>query len=566
MRLPLSRWFPFLGWPRPGRRSLAADARAGIAVGLVLVPQAVAYAMLAGMPPITGLYAALLPAVIGVLWGSCPLLGIGPTALTAMLVAGSLAGIAHPDTPGWVELAIWLALLSGLFQILLGALRLGTIVTFLSGAVIGAFTQAAAILIVLSQVPAMLGLDTTALWMALQDDTSPGDRLTASLAAFSPGALAFGVGTAIFLMTMRRHARRWPLVLLAALVTGFISWLSGYTAQGGAVVGWLPAGLPTLSLPDWPGWQSLRLLLPMAAVLALVSFVETLGSARIITRHQRTRWNENQELIGQGLAKVASAASGGFATSTSFSRSALYLQGGALSGWAPLFTLACVVASLLWLTPALAYIPRAFLAAVIAVSVLGLVTPSWFVALWRTSRAEAGIAAATFVATLMAAPQLQWGVLTGFVLGLGHYLYQRANPRTIEVGPHPDGTLRDRTRFALPRLAPDLYAVRMDASLNFVTAARLERTIVDACRADPTIRRVLLHGSPINSIDSTGADMLSHLTGNLRDQGITLYITALKQQAEDVLSRAGVLALLPEGSLLRTEREAIEVLRQAPEA
>lgn len=561
MRPALSRWFPFLGWPRPGRHTLAADARAGIAVGLVLVPQAVAYAMLAGMPPITGLYAALLPAVIGVLWGSCPLLGIGPTALTAMLVAGSLAGIAHPDTPGWVELAIWLALLSGLFQILLGALRLGTIVTFLSGAVIGAFTQAAAILIVLSQVPTLLGLDTTALWLAVQEGPLHA-RLSGALAAVSPGALAFGVGTTIFLMTLRRYGRRWPLVLIAALATGVISWLTGYTAQGGAVVGWLPAGLPQLTLPDWPGWQALRLLLPMAAVLALVSFVETLGSARIITRHQRTRWDENQELIGQGLAKVASAASGGFATSTSFSRSALYLQGGAVSGWAPLFTLACVVASLLWLTPALAYIPRAFLAAVIAVSVLSLVTPSWFVTLWRTSRAEAGVAAAAFIATLMAAPQLQWGVLTGFVLGLGHYLYQRANPRTIEVGPHPDGTLRDRTRFALPRLAPDLYAVRMDASLNFVTAARLERTIVDACRNDPTIRRVLLHGSPINSIDSTGADMLSHLTGNLRDQGITLYIAALKQQAEDVLARAGVLALLAEGSLLRTEREAIDTLRQ----
>src|SRR5690606_21438270 len=157
----LLRWFPFLSWQRPTGPSLLADARAGIAVGLVLVPQAVAYAVLAGMPPITGLYASLIPAVLGILWGSCNLLGAGPTALTSMLVAGSLAGMAAIASPRWVELAIWLALLAGSMQILLGALKLGTIVNFLSGPVIGAFTQAAAVLILVSQLPDMLGINTT---------------------------------------------------------------------------------------------------------------------------------------------------------------------------------------------------------------------------------------------------------------------------------------------------------------------------------------------------------------------------------------------------------------------
>lgn len=559
--MPLShllRWLPFLSWQRPTLSSLGADARAGIAVGLVLVPQSVAYAVLAGMPPITGLYAALIPALVGVLWGSCQQLGAGPTALTSMLVAGSLAGLASVGSPQWVELAVWLALLAGIMQLLLGALRLGAIVNFLSGPVIGAFTQAAAVLIFLSQLPAMLGIDMA--------------RLFASGAALDPvsalrtvnwEALGYGVGTLAFLLALKRYSRRLPLVLFAGIVCTIISAISGFGSRGGLVVGHLPSGLPSLSLPGLPGWQEMRLLLPMAAVIALVSFIEVVSSARVITRQRRERWNENQELVGQGLAKIASAASGSFPVSASFSRSALFLYAGADSGWAAMFTVACVLASLLWLTPALTEVPVAFLAAVIITSVLNLMRPSWFVALWHTSRPEAGIAISTFVATLVAAPQLQWGVLTGFVLALVHYLYQRAHPRMIEVAAHPDGTLRDRLRFDLPRLAPELLAVRMDASLNFVTAPLLERFVLDRCEKDPSIRKVLLHCGPINDIDSTGLDTLNQLVSGLQDRGIHFCFTAVKKQLEDVFRRDGLLRRLPPDSVFPTEAAAISALQRS---
>ena len=552
----LLRWLPFLWWDRPTLSTLGADARAGIAVGLVLVPQAVAYAVLAGMPPITGLYASLVPAVIGVMWGSCNLLGAGPTALTSMLVAGSLAGMAAVASPHWVQLAVWLALLAGVMQLVLGALRLGTIVNFLSGPVIGAFTQAAAVLILLSQLADMLGVDESRVAAALATG-----ELQPLLSAVHWAALAFGVGTLAFLLALKRYSRRFPLILIAGIVCTVISWATPFAASGGPVVGQLPSGLPEFGLPGVPEWHELRALLPMAAVIALVSFIEAVSSARVITRERRERWNENQELIGQGLAKLSSAVSGAFPVSASFSRSALYLYAGAVSGWAALFTALCVVASLLWLTPALAWVPIAFLAAVIVVSVLNLIRPSWFLALWRTSRAEAGIAIATFVATLIAAPQLQWGVLTGFVLALVHYLYQRAHPRMIEVSAHPDGTLRDRQRFELPRLAPDVFAVRMDASLNFVTAPLLERFVLDTCQRDPSVRRVLLHFGPINAIDSTGLDTLKHLVSGLRDRGIAVYFTSVKKQVEDVLRHDGMLHRLPEGSLYHTEAAAIGALR-----
>lgn len=553
------RWFPFLAWKRPTLSSLSADARAGIAVGLVLVPQAVAYAVLAGMPPITGLYASLIPAVIGVLWGSCNLLGAGPTALTSMLVAGSLAGMATVASPAWVNLAIWLAILAGALQILLGALRLGSIVNFLSGPVIGAFTQAAAVLILLSQLASMLGIDSG----RLQAAWTAGD-VSAVWSSVHLGALLLGAGTLTFLLAFKRYSRRFPLVLLAGIVCTVLAWATPFVPSGGAIVGDLPSGLPRLGLPSLPAWDQLRQLLPLAAVIALVSFIEAVSSARVITRERRERWQENQELIGQGLAKMTAGVSGAFPVSASFSRSALYLFAGAVSGWSSLFTALCVIASLLWLTPALAWVPIAFLSAVIVVSVLNLIRPSWFLMLWRTSRAEAGIAIATFAATLIASPQLQWGVLTGFVLALVHYLYQRAHPRLVEVSLHPDGTLRDRQRFSLPRLAPDIFAVRMDASLNFVTAPLLERVILDTCQRDPGVRRVLLHGGPMNDIDSTGLDMLRHLISGLRDRGIQVAFVAVKKQVEDVLVRDGLLKAIAPEHFYRTEAAAIAALRTTP--
>lgn len=557
----LSRWFPFLAWPRPNSETMLSDARAGITLGLILVPQAVAYAMLAGMPPITGLYAALIPPVISVLWGSCQLLGAGPVALTSMLVAGSLSGMAWMGSPRWVELAIWLALMAGAIQILVGALRLGMIVNFLPGTVVGAFTQAAAVLIVLSQLPTMFGTDAKAL-----SEMFASARLGDLEFAIDWAGLAFGVGTLAFLMALKKYSRRMPIVLAAALVCGVVSWLTGYAEHGGAVVGALPAGLPTFGVPHLLAWEDYRALLPAATVIAIVSFVEALSSAKTISRKNRQRWDEDQEFIGQGLAKLASAFSGAFPVSASFSRSALNLYVGARTGWSALFAFVCVLATLLFLTPAIAYLPRAFLAAVIVVPVMGLVSPGFFVRLWRTSRPEAVIALSTAIATLISAPQLQWGVLVGFILSLGYFMYQRAHPRIIEVGVHDDGTLRDRIRFSLPRLAPDLLAVRMDAALSFVTAAPFEHFIASRCRTEPGIKRVLIYAGPINSIDTTGVDTLSYLLGTLRDQGVQVYLAGLKKQVEDVLLVAGAMALIPADHLFRTENEAIRTLMDADAA
>ncbi len=548
------RWLPFLDWPRPTSATLIADARAGVAVALVLVPQAVAYAVLAGMPPITGLYAALLPAIVAVLWGSCRVIGTGPTAMSAMLVAGSLTGLATPASADWVHLAIWLAIMSGLIQILLGAFRLGSIVDLLSLPVVGAFTQAAAVLILMSQVPSLLGLNAV---QAAPPDASWRETLQ----AVHWPSLVMGAGALTFLLVFKRFSKRLPLVLIAGVICTVISALIDFRALGGRVVGELPSGLPPLGLPRLPVWNDLRQLLPEATVIALVSFIEALGSARALSRERGERWNGNQELIGQGLAKISSGLSGGFPVGASFSRSALYQYSGAVSGWAAGVTAVLVAASLLWLTPALVWVPMPFLAAVIIASVLNLVRPRWFIELWNASRSEAAIAFVTLIATWVAAPQLQWGVLAGFILALVHFIYKRATPRLIEVSAHPDGTLRDRQRFDLPRLAPDLLAVRMDASLNFVTAPRLDLYIRQACEHDPGIRRVLLHCGPINDIDTTGVDTVRNLLADLHRQGVQILFTSMKKQVEDRLQRAGILRTIPPDCIFATEAQAIRALR-----
>jgi SulP family sulfate permease len=322
----------------------------------------------------------------------------------------------------------------------------------------------------------------------------------------------------------------------------------------------LPSGLPHLLLPASIPFASHQELWPAALIVALISFTEAMSSCRVLARKRNERWDENQELIGQGLAKVASAAYGAFPVSGSFSRSALNLYAGAASAWATLFSAACVLLALLFLTDLLAYLPRAVLAAMIIIPVLNLVDVAAMRRLFRISRGEYAIALATFVVTLLSAPRLHWGVFVGVGLTMVTFLYRRAHPRIAEVGLHADGTLRDRHRFALARLAPDLLALRLDSALNFLTAAMLERRILETVAADASIRRVLVCAGSINDIDVSGIDTLSALLENLRGKGVTLQFSALKKQVWDVMDRAGLPERIGADALHATDRAAVRAL------
>ena len=555
MSLPpgLTRRLPFLRWPRPTRALLRSEALAGLTVGLMVIPQGVAYAQLAGMPLITGIYASLLPALAAVLFSASARLSVGPVALTSLLIYAGLAPLAQPGSPEWVDLAVWLALLSGLLQAALGLARFGWLLNLVNSPVLTAFTQAAAVLIVSSQLPALLGFKGGWAQMAAQP-------------AINPSAAAFGLAALVLLWLARRWRPTFPSILVIVLAAAGVSWLVGFEATGGKVIGALPQGLPSLYVPTWPGWHALGQLVLPTLVVTLISFLETASSAKVDNQRKGERWDQDQDLIGQGLAKIVSGLSGAFATSSSFSRSALNLYAGAQTGWATVFSVLVVLGALLFFTPALRHVPQAVLAAIVVVAVVGLLRPREFLRVWRISRVEGVIAVATFAITIAAAPQLYWGVLAGVLMALSHYLYRNLHPRIIEVGLHPDGTLRDRHLWQLPPLAPRTLALRMDAALDFASAGEFERCVVEYLTEHPDTRQVCLLAQPINHIDVTGAEVFARVQAQLNARGVRLLVSGLKLPAEQVLRAAGALAPSPLLQLWRTDAETLAALRDTGEA
>lgn len=539
----LARWFPFLDWPRPDGALMRGELVAAITVAVVMIPQSVAYAGLAGMPLVTGLYAAFLPMLAAALFSRSTRLCVGPSALTCVLVGASLSGLAEPGSAQWVALAVWIALMAGAFQLMVGASGSAWVLNLVSSPVLAGFTQAAALLIIASQLPALLGLQggLSGLWQASGLDLE---------------AASYGLGSLVLFEVGKRLLPRWPMVPIALVVTASLSYLTAYATRG-RVIGNLPAGFPSLYWPDLPAGSTLSALLAPALVIALVSSLEMAASAKIESQRDGRRWDANQDLIGQGVGKLVSAFCGSFATSTSFSRSAITLGAGARTGWATVCAASLVLLALMFLMPALYHIPSAVLAAIVVSAVLGLIRPALLLSLWRLHRIEALIAGATFAATLVAAPRIYWGVLTGVVLGLAHFLHHRLHPRIIEVGLHPDGSLRDRHLWKLPAIAAHTYALRMDDELDFASASALERAVLEHLASYPDVRHVCLFAQPINRIDATGVEVFGQLRRHLTQRDITLHISGIKLPVETMLRRAGSLKDDPLLRLYRTDLEAL---------
>ncbi|WP_454456864.1 SulP family inorganic anion transporter [Thauera phenylacetica] len=550
------RLLPFLAWPAQWREhGLRGDLVAGVTVALVLIPQALAYAKLAGLPPHIGLYAALVPAVVAALFGSCGQLSTGPVALTSLLVGASILPLAGGAGGDLVGLALLLALLSGLIQLALGVLRLGWLLNLLSVPVLMGFVNAAALIICLTQIPPLLGLAMPHSDHLLVDFV----RALGGLDTLQPAAVAFGVGSLAALVALKRLWPRLPGVPLVVAATIAISTWTGFAAQGGAVVGEVPAGLPGFSLPPLRP-ELIATLLPAAFVVAMVSFMEAASSAKLISGRSRQPWDQDQELVGQGLGKLAAAFTGGLPVSASFSRSALNYVNEARTGLSSLVTAAFVLVTLLWFTPLLWHLPKPVLAAIILQAVVGLIDAGVMRRAWRASRDDGAAAAVTFVATLAFAPNIQNGVFTGLILSLALLVYRGMRPRVALLGLHEDGTYRDRDRFGLPHPHPGLVILRFDSPLSFVTAATFEDAMLGAARAQEGVRIVLVSATGINEIDATGLHTLASLIERFRAQGQTIAFCGLKKQVIDAMERDGLWARIGKNSSYRTEHQALDAL------
>ena len=533
-----------------------ADLIAGITVSLVAIPQSLAYARLAGMPAYCGLYAALIPTIVGAVFGSSRQLSTGPVAMTSLLTAASVAPLAAADTESFYACVILLALLSGLFQILMGAFRVGVILNFLSHPVLMGFINAAALIIGLAQLPTLLGITAPQSSHFLLDILDV-IRHIGSMHAMS---LAFGVTAIAMIVGFKKFAPRLPGVLVTVAVLTWVSYATGFVEIGGKVVGAIPKGLPSFSIPVVE-WHKAMTLAPAAFIIALVSFMEAMSSSKVIANNTRLAWDENRELVGQGLAKLASAFCHSLPVSGSFSRSALNLASNARTGMSSVISAVCVLITLLFLTPLLYHLPKPVLAAIIMVAVVGLINFRVILRAWRVSRDDGISSVVTFVATLAFSPSIQDGILVGIGLSLGLMLYRMMRPRITKLGVHQDGTLGDAGRHDLPPLHCRMVAIRFDGALRFINVSTFEKAVLEMEQGNPEINTILVSCAGINDIDASGVDMLSKLIVRFSSNNVCLCFSGFKEHVLDVIEKSGLKDLIGNDNLFDTDFSAAVALR-----
>ena len=685
----LMRFFPFLSLlKRYNLIALRFDAIAGLTVALVLIPQSMAYAQLAGLPPYYGLYASFLPPMIAALFGSSRQLATGPVAVVSLMTAVALGPLAIAGSEGYVTYAILLALMVGTVQFLLGVLRLGVVVNFLSHPVVNGFTNAAAIIIASSQLSKLFGVDA-----------DNADHYYETIVQIIREAshythwptLLMGTFAFVVMYVLKRIAPKIPNVLVAVGLTTIISWaidfehntevpvsailstkatdmiekfnrtieaispltekrtratktiddakrgsdvikvleaerdadvitlqievykseaalwrkqlrrlllrgvkqpdgtLRFYLADevpvgaktdgrdwrlkvgnrplktdlillsgGGEVIGVIPPGLPSFTMPKIDVSVVLHLL-PFAAIISLLGFMEAISIAKAMAAKTGQRLDPNQELIGQGLANLCGAIGKSYPTSGSFSRSAVNLQSGALTGLSSVFTSLAVVVVLMFFTRALYHLPQPVLAAIIMMAVVGLVNVSGFVHAWQAKWYDGVISIITFVCTLGFAPHLDRGILAGVVLSLGVFLYKSMRPTVATLAKYEDQSFRNCKTFGLKECA-HIAMIRFDGPLFFANASYLEDKIMELMRAKAWLKHIIIVSNGINDIDASGEETLSLLVDRVRSAGVDISMSGVNESVMEVLKRTFFREKIGEDHIYPTMEKAINAI------
>ena len=529
------------------RQGLWADLVAGLSVAMILAPQAMAYAQLAGLPPVYGLYAACVPLLVAALTGSCPQLSTGPVAMTSLLVFSVLSAASGNGfgTMAYEEKALLLAFLAGVILILLAAFKLNAIVNFVSHPVMTGFTHAGAIIIILTQLPAAVGLHAGR--GSILAETF---KLTGSWREIHLPSLAFALLAALIIILIRRTHPRLPGVLLAVVITGLLSAWTRFAEAGGNVVGVIPAGLPPLT---WPlaHWRSIPALLPGAAVVAVIGFMEVMAITRVVSIKTRHKSDMRRELFSQGLARLVGSFTGAYPVSGSLSRTALNLYAGARTRFSSVVTAFVMLLILLVLTPLLRPLPQPVLAAVIITAILPLFHFSAMKRIWQANPQDGVAAWVTFGATLLLAPAIINGIVIGAGLAIVLFLYRTMRPHTALLAPHPDGTYRDAEKHQLEH-DTEVLVLRFEGRLYFANVEAFEESVTNALAAHPKAKALLVVSDGINEIDASGEEMLRQLVRDLRENGIAIGFSEMKWKVLSVLERTGLANIIGPSFFFRT--------------
>jgi SulP family sulfate permease len=527
------RFLPAASWLRSyDRADLRPDLAAGITIAAMLVPQGMAYALLAGLPPEVGLYAATVPVLVYALLGTSRQLAVGPVAIVSLLTASALAPIVEEGSASYLAAAAVLALLVGVIHLVLGFGRLGFLVNLLSHSVLIGFTAAAAIIIGFSQVKHVLGVAVPRQEQFADTVRAVGEQL----GEIHGPTLAIGVASLVVLLAAKRVIPRLPAALLVVAGSTLAVDLLDLEAEGVAVVGDIPDSLPVFGVPDTPG--SLMADLAVAAVvITVVGFMESIAVAKVYARRHRYDLDPDQELIGLGAANVASGLFGGYPVTGGFSRTAVNDTAGARTPLASVVTAVLVLITIALLTPLLVSLPKAALGAVIMVAVAGLIDVGEMRHIASVKRSDLIGMGVAFVATL--ALGIEIGIVLAVVASMLVVFARMSRPHTAVLG-RIDGTTsyRNISRFPEAVVPRDVTVLRIDASLSFVNAANVKATLIAAADAAPAA--VVLDASGINDIDATGVEALRDVLTECADRGVPLHIADVKGPVRDVLHRSGL--------------------------
>lgn len=566
----LSQYFPILEWGRRYNRSaLTNDLVAAVIVTIMLIPQSLAYALLAGLPPEAGLYASITPILLYAVFGTSNALAVGPVAVVSLLTASAVGQVAEQGTAGYAVAALTLAALSGGFLLLLGVFRLGFLANFLSHPVIAGFITASGILIATSQIRHILGIDAgghTLIEMA-------GGLLT-HLGDWNPITFVIGIAATAFLFWVRKGLKPFlrglgagPLLadiitkagpVAAVVVTTLAVWALGLAERGVSIVGDVPQALPPLTIPVVTPDLIRQLTLP-AILISIIGFVESVSVAQTLAAKRRQRIDPDQELIGLGAANLGAAFTGGFPVTGGFARSVVNFDAGAETPAAGAFTAIGLAIAALALTPLVYYLPTATLAATIIVAVLSLVDFSILKKTWSYSRADFAAVAATILLTLTLGVEI--GVASGVILSIALHLYKTSKPHVAEVGLVP-GTnhFRNIMRHEV-ETDPEILTLRVDESLYFVNARFLEDLIQDRLVNGRSLRHVILMCSAVNEIDYSALESLEAINHRLTELGVGLHLSEVKGPVMDRLKTTHFLDHL-NGRVFLSQYDAWKALAQ----
>jgi sulfate permease, SulP family len=544
--------FPFLAWRhRVNRESLRFDLLAGLVAAVLVLPQGVAYATLAGMPPEYGLYGAMLPAIVAALWGSSWHLVSGPTNASSLMVFATVSAFAVPFSPAYVTLVLTLNLMVGLVKLGLGIARLGSLVNFISTSVVIGFTAGAGLLIIGAQLRNFFGIPVpqeASFILGIRD-------FITHILETDPAVLAVGLFTLLAAIAGKRWWPRVPYMLTGIVLGAMFAWLLAVSGIAQVpTIGALPSAIPPFSVPDMSlqTWQTLA---PIALALTVIGLSEAISSARAVALKSGQRIDGNQEFIGQGLGNIVGAFTSSYPTSGSFNRTGANYEAGARTPLACVCSAILLLVILLLVRPLASFLPVASMAAVLFIVAWGLIDMRSIRRVWRTSRADGLTLAVTFIATLTI--RLEVAILVGVLVSLLIYLNWATHPQVVRVVPDPAHQRRFRTAKGDAALCPQLDILRIDGALFFGSVEHI-RDEIEAARAErPATRNLLLIGSRINLLDNAGADLLAYLARSLRESGTRLYLCQLRPAVYALLERGGFLDEIGRDHVFATKEQAL---------